>query len=235
MASEETPIEEEEASPPKKGGVLGMALPPVLAGAAAFGVSYFAPLPGMTGPTDITATHDEVDVDHQTMAGSDPQAEGNEDDKKGSVSASYDGKAASEQKSTETKPKALPTLIGEGGSDKKKKKKKGKDGDKDPALALLKIEPIVISLSQETGGPRRAPRLRIAIAVEALEDSLTDPAVISLKLRDGFTAAARALPPDQLGGPGGLEILREELLTAAKAMLGENAVSSILITDYLMT
>ncbi len=224
MASGDTPTDvEEEVQPNKGGGMLGLVLPPVLAGAAAFGVSYFGPLPGMAGApaTEMADTDKAYDDNGATEKSDDAYGDGHDKEKKDDAYAAAGAK-----------PKTLPTLIGEDGGDKKKKKK-GKD--EAPGLALLKIEPIVISLSQETGGPRRAPRLRMVIAVEAFEDYLTDPAVIQLKLRDGFTAAARALPPETLGGPEGLEALRLELLTAAKDMLGEDAVSAILITDYLMT
>ncbi|WOI52929.1 flagellar basal body-associated FliL family protein [Parvularcula sp. LCG005] len=110
----------------------------------------------------------------------------------------------------------------------KKKKGDAHGGDS----VLLTLEPIVVSLTQTGGSARRPPRLRAAIAVEG---HMEDTEEVALRLRDAFTSAIRDVPPQTLGGPGGLEALRQRLMDEATALFGEGVVSSVLITDFLMT
>ena len=187
-----------EGAAKKSGGMMGMVLPALLAGGAAFAVSYLQPFGGNDGATD--------------------QAEAAEM----TTESVKDGDA----------PPALPKLAG--AKDDKGKKKKGEAPEAAPSL-LLPLEPIVVSLAMEGNDVRRAPRLRITIVVEGDEKRLADKDVVALMLRDRFTAAMRALPPQTLGGPGGLEILREALKTEANSLMGEGAIHSVLITDFAMT
>ncbi|MEM6650377.1 MAG: flagellar basal body-associated FliL family protein [Pseudomonadota bacterium] len=195
----------EEGGGKKAPGLLMLVAPAILAGGVAFGISYLDPL-GLSSKNDMVK---------EDMASPMAPPMANE------MKAGADGEMSS-----------LPTLVTD---DDKKKKSKKKGEEESVALKLLTLEPIIISLAdQETPG-RRAPRLRVAVAVEGKEKSMKDISVISLKLRDGFTAAARGLPPEILGGPEGLETLRDAFLEEARSLMGEDAITSILITDYLMT
>lgn len=127
--------------------------------------------------------------------------------------------------------KRLPRLVDASG------KAKGKGGKGGGDAALLPLDPLIVSLPEgEDGTTRGRPvRLRISLSVEGNEAILAKTQVVSILLRDEFTATVRAMTPQALGGTGGLEALREALLQSARDALGEDAVSNILITDFLMT
>lgn len=194
---------------------MGLVVPPLLAGAAAFAVTYFDPL----GTIKATNEPEEPAVPSGT------RPDGAED-----IAAPEDSEVVAEEAGPPPPPK-MPSLLDP--EAKSAKKKKGKDGDP-PATVLLELEPIVVSL-MDVEGERRAPRLRIAIAVEGLESHLAAGEVVTIKLRDGFTAALREMPPAEIGQANGLDRVRAHLLEEAGAVLGSGAVSQILITDFLMT
>lgn len=102
-----------------------------------------------------------------------------------------------------------------------------------PAPVLIMLDPLVVSLTGTDGARRRAPRLRVVIGLEVAAEHTPSPD--DPRLRDGFTAAARGMGADALTGPGGLEALRAAFLARARDLLGEEAVSGVLVTDYVMT
>ena len=99
---------------------------------------------------------------------------------------------------------------------------------------ITALDPLVISLA-ETTPSRRAPRLRVGVAIETDAGTADRTQHEAPRLRDGFTAAVRELGAEALSAPGGLEALRAALLMRARAVLGEEAVSGVLITDYVMS
>ncbi|MBB4658296.1 flagellar basal body-associated FliL family protein [Parvularcula dongshanensis] len=82
---------------------------------------------------------------------------------------------------------------------------------------------------------RRAPRLRLVVAIETDTDGVHAVEVETPRLRDGFTAAVRSMDTDVLTAPGGLEALRGVLHDRAREVLGEDAPRTILITDFITT
>jgi len=103
------------------------------------------------------------------------------------------------------------------------------------ASVIVPMEPIIVSLSDPEQGRRRAPRLRVVIALETDEKAAKRAEEEAPRLRDGFTAAAREVGPETLTGPEGLETLREAFLESARGVLGETSVRSVLLTDYITT
>lgn len=100
---------------------------------------------------------------------------------------------------------------------------------------LVVLDPLVVSLTGTDGARRRAPRLRVVVALETDEKTATGLDTDDARLRDGFIAAARTLGAEALAGPDGLEALRAAFLERARETLGEEAVSGVLVTDYVMT
>lgn len=109
------------------------------------------------------------------------------------------------------------------------------DAMMDKPAAILALDPLVVSLTGTDGARRRAPRLRVVIALETNEDIASHTDMSDPRLRDGFIAAARALGAEALAGPEGLETLRAAFLVSARETLGEAAVSGVLVTDYVIT
>ena len=104
-----------------------------------------------------------------------------------------------------------------------------------PAPMLVVLDPLVVSLTGTDGARRRAPRLRVVVALEVGGDAAGGLEADDARLRDGFIAAARGLGAEALAGPDGLEALRAAFLERARATLGEEAVMGVLVTDYVMT
>ncbi len=103
------------------------------------------------------------------------------------------------------------------------------------ASVIVPMEPIIVSLSDPEQGRRRAPRLRVVIALETDEKAAKRAEEEAPRLRDGFTAVAREVGPETLTGPEGLETLRAAFLESARGVLGETSVRSVLLTDYITT
>lgn len=198
--------EQSESAPPaQSGGLLAMAVPPVIAGAAAFAVTVWAPW---------SVSPDMGEDLPETTAGYAPGALEGGDAAEGDASAPE-----------------LPVLAG---SDAKKSRK-GK-GESGKTLSLLPLEPLIVSLAESSPSQSTRPiRIRLSVSVEGEESILEKGEVISILLRDEFTRTVRTISPDVLGSSGGLEKLRAALVDSARNALGEDAVSNILITDFLMT
>ena len=121
------------------------------------------------------------------------------------------------------------------GGETDKTKEAVHEGHAVPAPALVLLDPLVVSLTGTDGARRRAPRLRVVVALETDEDTASQLHADDARLRDGFIAAARALGAEALAGPDGLEALRASYLERARGVLGEEAVMAVLVTDYVMT
>lgn len=98
------------------------------------------------------------------------------------------------------------------------------------AASYATLDPIVVALAPEAG----ARSLRIGLAVGMADDhaSLSDTDV--LRLRDGFLDALRRVDSGVVTDPEAMPHLREELLGAARSILGEHVVASVLVTEFVM-
>jgi flagellar basal body-associated protein FliL len=104
-----------------------------------------------------------------------------------------------------------------------------------PAVFVVApLDPVTISLAADDPARRRAPRLRLSLALEVEEGAAKHAEEEAARLRDGVVAAARSLGPEVLAGPEGLDALREAILGRTKEILGDGAVSGVLITDYVI-
>ena len=168
---------DDEAAAKQGGGLMALALPALLAGGVALGVSALDPFGGKDAP---------------------PAEEGYE---------------AKKDEHVEEKDEAMA----------------GK-----PSSHLVVLDPLVVSLSAAEGATRRGVRLRLGVTLETDAATAETAGKAEPRLRDGFTAAARGLGPEALTRQGGLEALRAALLAQARAVLGEEAVKAVLITDYVL-
>ena len=98
------------------------------------------------------------------------------------------------------------------------------------AASYVSLEPITVSLGPDAG----ASHLRITIALGRPPESpeLTD--VQFLRLRDRFIERLRLTDVSLITDPAALPALKATLLEQAHSTLGEDAVYSILVTDFLL-
>ncbi|RFB04739.1 flagellar basal body-associated FliL family protein [Parvularcula marina] len=98
------------------------------------------------------------------------------------------------------------------------------------AASYVSLEPIVVSLAPDAG----ADHLRITIALGRPPESpeLTD--VQFLRLRDRFIERLRLTDIDLITDPMAMPELKASLLDQAHSTLGDDAVYSILVTDFLL-
>lgn len=98
------------------------------------------------------------------------------------------------------------------------------------SASYVSLEPIVVSLAPDAG----ASHLRITIALGRPADApeLTD--VQFLRLRDRFLEKLRLTDISLITNPAAMPELKASLLEQAHSTLGEDAVYSVLITDFLL-
>lgn len=94
--------------------------------------------------------------------------------------------------------------------------------------AIVPLKEITLSLSNSQS------ILRINIALEAPYNKASDINPEDLRLRDAYMGYLRSLKEEQLDNSGFMPQLREQLLRRSKLILGNDTVSSILITDFLI-
>lgn len=158
---------EAEDGKPKKGGLIGAILTPILLAAASFGTVYS--LPGQ-----------KVEVEH---------------------SGEMTEEAYKAEEHLDFTPKNLD---------------------------IVELNEFVVSLRQG----RQV--LRILLAVEAPSESAASIDPNDLRLRDAFMSYLRAIEVEQLEDVTFMPQLRAQLLRRAKLVLGDENVSGILITDFLI-
>ncbi len=95
-------------------------------------------------------------------------------------------------------------------------------------LDIVELNEFVISLREG----RQV--LRILLAVEAPSESASTIDPNDLRLRDAFMSYLRAIEVEQLEDVTFMPQLRAQLLRRAKLVLGDENVSGILITDFLI-
>lgn len=94
------------------------------------------------------------------------------------------------------------------------------------AKKTVTIEPVLVSL----GEPERI--LKLGLALEMM-DADADPT--SPQLRDAFTGYLRTIGPEAIGNPGFHAQLKRQLLHRARVVMGPEAVTDVLITDFMIT
>jgi flagellar FliL protein len=158
---------EAEEGKPKKGGLIGAILTPILLAAASFGTVYSLP-----GQEVVIASDDHAEEDTYKA-----------------------------EEHLDFTPKNLE---------------------------IVELNEFVVSLRQD----RQV--LRILLALEAPSGSVSSIDPNDLRLRDAFMSYLRAIEVEQLEDVAFMPQLRAQLLRRAKLVLGDENVSGVLITDFLI-
>lgn len=95
-------------------------------------------------------------------------------------------------------------------------------------LAIVELNEFVVSLRRD----RQV--LRILLAVEVPSGVASEIDANDLRLRDAFMSYLRAIDVEQLEDVTFMPQLRAQLLRRAKLVLGDENISGILITDFLI-
>ncbi len=98
------------------------------------------------------------------------------------------------------------------------------------AAKYITLEPITVSLGPDANA--RNLRITLALGIPPELDELTD--VEFLRLRDRFLERLRTVDTNLIADPSAMPALKETLLAQARMTLGDDAVYSVLITDFLM-
>lgn len=96
------------------------------------------------------------------------------------------------------------------------------------ATKYFALEPLTLTLTDN----RRT--LRIGITLEMVSDASDSVAPDDPKLRDAFTGYLRSLRTEQIEDAAFMAQLRAQLLRRAQIIIGQEAVHSVLITDFLV-
>ncbi|MEM9809705.1 MAG: flagellar basal body-associated FliL family protein [Pseudomonadota bacterium] len=97
--------------------------------------------------------------------------------------------------------------------------------------AIVALDPIIISLPDQSQIRRRLPRLSVTIALEVKDEMIVHD--VMPQLRNDFIEAMRTLDIQTLRAPDGLEALRSVLETRAEGVLGAS-LEQVLITEFLL-
>ena len=97
-----------------------------------------------------------------------------------------------------------------------------------PELGIVELNEFVLSIRSDR------QILRILLALETPKDNVENIDPNDLRLRDAFMSYLRAVEVEQLADVSFLPQLRAQLLRRAKLVLGEDNVSGILVTDFLI-
>ena len=98
------------------------------------------------------------------------------------------------------------------------------------AGAFYEMDPIAVSIGH--GGDSRQLRIRVVLDVPA--DQLDGVASIAPRLQDGILGYLRAVEPATLENPAALIDLRAHMLRRARLIAGDEAVSNLLVTDFVL-
>ena len=98
------------------------------------------------------------------------------------------------------------------------------------AGAFHEMDPIAVSIGH--GGESRQLRIRVVLDVPA--DQLDGVASIGPRLQDGILGFLRAVEPATLENPAALIDLRAHMLRRARLIAGDEAVSNLLVTDFVL-
>lgn len=98
------------------------------------------------------------------------------------------------------------------------------------AAKYVALEPIVVPLAPDAEASHL--RITIALGMPPEYDDLTE--VQFLRLRDRFIERLRLSDTSLITDPEAMPALKQSLLSQARSTLGEDAVYSILVTDFLL-
>ncbi|MEM9232838.1 MAG: flagellar basal body-associated FliL family protein [Pseudomonadota bacterium] len=98
------------------------------------------------------------------------------------------------------------------------------------AASYVSLEPIVVTLGPEAG----ADHLRITIALGRPAEAAELTEVQFLRLRDRFLERLRLTDLSLITDPAAMPELKASLLEQAHSTLGDDAVYSVLVTDFLL-
>lgn len=98
------------------------------------------------------------------------------------------------------------------------------------AAQYIALEPLAVALKPDAGA--RTLRIGLALGLSDSHQSLDEADV--LRLKDGFLDSLRQTDSAAITDPDAMPALRAALLSEARLILGEGAVASLLITDFLM-
>lgn len=98
------------------------------------------------------------------------------------------------------------------------------------AASYVTLEPLTVALAKDAGA--KHARVTVALGVPAEAEPLSD--VQFLRLRDRFLERLRAVDSRLILEPAAMPALKQSLLHQARLTLGEDAVVSVLITDFMM-
>ena len=94
----------------------------------------------------------------------------------------------------------------------------------------VELDPITVSLGPEAGA--RHLRISVVLGTPSDVDDFSD--VQYLRLKDRFLERLRLVDSSIITDPAAMPALKEELLSQARATLGDDAVYSVLVTEFLM-
>lgn len=98
------------------------------------------------------------------------------------------------------------------------------------AAKYIALDPLAVALKPDAGA--RTLRIGLALGLSDAHAELAEADI--LRLKDGFLDSLRKTDSAAITDPTAMPALREALLTEARLILGEGAVASLLITDFLM-
>jgi flagellar FliL protein len=107
-------------------------------------------------------------------------------------------------------------------------------GTPEPAAQIIFVDlPDIVVNLQATGTRMRFLRLRLALEVG---DEASGQKVKSLipRLLDSFQLYLRALTPDDVGGAGGMQRLKEDLIARSNIAVAPTKVADVLLKEMLV-
>ena len=97
-------------------------------------------------------------------------------------------------------------------------------------VAFQPLDPIAVSVG--SGGQGR--QLRMGLVLEVTPAGAGQVAQLMPRLQDAILGYLRAVEPATLAEPTALLILRAQMLRRARMILGEDAVTNLLVTDFVL-
>lgn len=105
---------------------------------------------------------------------------------------------------------------------------KEEKGDPLPPIAFVPIEPLVISLGQNSS---KTLRFRAELEVDPAQQS--DVTTLMPRVLDILNGYLRAVPPEQLQDPTALMRMRGQMLRRVQLVTGKGNVRDLLITEFV--
>ena len=196
------------ADAPKKGGKKGLILVVLLA-LAAGGGAFFVTWSGLLGGTAEHASDEDghaVDPDGEAHAYSTDGADGHD-------AAAADGDGHGDGHGADAGHADAGDGHGTGGGH-----------------AFLELAPIAVSIG--AGGADRQLRMQAYLDLDPAHEA--EVAALEPRIRDALLGYLRALEPAVLGEPTALLRVRSQMLRRARMIVGDEAVTDLLVTDFVL-